>query len=242
MVVFDKAGNPSLTRFYRQVVEAAKDYRVRGLALDVAVDMYGGNEIMRRQVRSFMRAIGNLGRVIDGPVIVTGHVSQAGIQSEGGHSGSTDWSNAARSRAYLSAPKPEGSEPVDPDARIFSRKKANHARLGEMIKLKWQRGVFVPEVRAAGSFFKRPAEDVFLSLLDAVTREKQKVSASPRAGNYAPALFLKRSPKEREDYGRADFERAMQRLLQHPQKIEIVPYGPPSRGNEKIVRTENVGG
>ena len=28
MVVFDKAGNPTLTRFYRQVVEAAMDYRV----------------------------------------------------------------------------------------------------------------------------------------------------------------------------------------------------------------------
>jgi RecA-family ATPase len=128
MVVFDKAGNPSLTKFYRQIAEAAQDYRVKGLGLDVAVDLYGGNEIARRQVRAFMRAIGKLGRMIDGPVIVTSHVSQAGIQSDGGHSASTDWSNASRSRAYLSAPKAEGSEPVDPDARVFSRKKANHAR------------------------------------------------------------------------------------------------------------------
>ena len=193
---------------------------------------------MRRQVRSFMRAIANLGRMIDGPVIVTGHVSQSGIQSDGGHSGSTDWSNAARSRAYLSAPKPEGDGPVDPDARIFSRKKANHARLGEMIKLKWQKGLFVPEVRA-GSFSRRPADDVFLALLDALTREGQKVSPKPKAGNYAPAFFMKRSPKEREDYQRGDFERAMQRLLQHPQKIKIVPYGRASWNYEQIIRADS---
>jgi AAA domain len=192
MVVFDKAGNPSLTKFYRQIEEAALDYHVGGVGFDVAVDLYGGNEIMRRQVRAFMRTIATLARKINGPAIVTAHVSQASIQSDGGHSGSTDWSNAARSRVYLSAPKAEDSEPVDPDARVFSRKKSNHARLRDTIKLKWRNGLFVPEVRE-GSYFRRPAEDVFLALLDAVTSEGQKVSPKPRAGNFAPTFFLKRT-------------------------------------------------
>ena len=103
MIVFDRAGGPILTKFYRQICEAAMDYHVGALALDVAVDLYGGNEIARRQVRAFMRAVVRLARMINGPVVMTGHVSQAGIQSDGGHSGSTDWSNAVRSRAYLSA-------------------------------------------------------------------------------------------------------------------------------------------
>jgi RecA-family ATPase len=236
MVVFDRNGNPTPTKFYRQIAEAAQDYHVKGIGLDVAVDLYGGNEIARRQVRAFMRAIGKLGRMIDGPVIVTSHVSQAGIQSDGGHSASTDWSNASRSRAYLSAPKDGADGPVDPDARIFSRKKANHARIGETIKLKWQNGVFVPEVRAAASFYRRPAEDVFLALLDAVNSEGQKVSHKPKSGNYAPTAFMKRTPKDREDYQRGDFERAMQALLKHPQRIKIAPYGRPSWGNEEIVR------
>jgi hypothetical protein len=237
MVVFDKAGNPSLTKFYRQIEEAALDHHVGGVGFDVAVDLYGGNEIMRRQVRAFMRAIATLARKINGPAVVTAHVSQAGIQSDGGHSGSTDWSNAARSRVYLSAPKAEDSEPVDPDARVFSRKKSNHARLGDTIKLKWRNGLFVPEVRE-GSYFRRPAEDVFLALLDAVTSEGQKVSPKPRAGNFAPTFFLKRTAKEREDYGRADFERALQKLLQHPPKIKIAPYG--RFGCEELIRAEAV--
>jgi RecA-family ATPase len=233
MVVFDKAGNPSLTKFYRQIEEAALDYHVGGVGFDVAVDLYGGNEIMRRQVRAFMRAIGRLARKINGPAIVTAHVSQAGIQSEGGHSGSTDWSNAARSRVYLSRPKDNED---DPDARILSRKKANHARLGETIKMRWQKGLFVPEAIATANRFRRPAEDVFLALLDALNSEGQRVSPKPRASNFAPAFFMKRTAKEREDYVRADFERAMQKLLQHPQKIKIAPYG--RFGCEQLVRAE----
>jgi AAA domain len=235
LVVFDRAGNPSLTKFYLQVREAALDYRVKLVTLDVLVDLYGGNEIMRRQVRAFMRTLVSLARLIDGSVVATAHVSQAGIQSDGGHSGSTDWSNASRSRAYLSVPKDDGNGPVDPDARVLTRKKANHARIGEMIKLQWRNGVFVPEALATKSPFRRTAEEVFLELLDAVTREGQKVSAKPRAGNNAPAFFMKRPPLDREGFQRGDFDRAMQRLLQR-QTIKIVPYGPPSSGYEKLIR------
>jgi len=239
MVVFDRAGDPTLTKFYRQICEAAMDYRVGALALDVAVDLYGGNEIMRRQVRAFMRAVVKLARMINGPVVMTGHVSQAGIQSDGGHSGSTDWSNAVRSRAYLSAQKDEGNGPVDPDARILTRKKANNARLGEMVKLRWQKGLFVPEATTP-NYFRRPVEDVFLALLDAVTTEGQTVSPKAKASNYAPALFMKRLPNERDDYQRADFERALQALFQR-QKIKIAPYGRASWNYEKIVRVEPEG-
>jgi hypothetical protein len=70
-----------------------------------------------------------------------------------------------------------------------------------------------------------------------VTKEGQKVSAKPRAGNYARAFFMKPPAKEREDYQRPDFERAMQVLFQR-EKIRIVPYGPPSDGHEKFVRVD----
>lgn len=75
---------------------------------------------------------------------------------------------------------------------------------------------------------------MFLALLDAFTAEGQHVSPKPRAGNYAPALFMTRSPKERDSYQRADFVRAMQTLLRD-RKIKIVPYGPPSSGYQKLV-------
>jgi hypothetical protein len=234
LVVFDNRGKPSLTPFYRQVRESALDLRARLIALDIAVDLFGGDEISRRHVRGFMRPLGALAREIDGAVVMTAHVSQAGIKSDGGHSGSTDWSNGPRGRLYLGRPKAENGEATDPNARILTRKKANFSTVGETVKLHWERGLIVPD-NVTSSQFRRPIDDVFLALLDAITSEGQKVSAKPRAGNYAPAFFMRRPAKDREDYGRPDFERAMQGLLQR-QMIKIVPYGARSWGYEKLVR------
>jgi RecA-family ATPase len=236
LVVFDRAGTPSLTPFYRQAREAALDLHARLIVLDVAVDLFGGTENDRRHVRGFMRPLGALAREIDGAVVMTAHVSQAGIKSEGGHSGSTDWSNGPRGRLYLSRPKAENGEDTDPNARIFTRKKANFASVGDTIKLHWERGLIVPD-NFTSSQFRRSVDDVFLALLDAVTAEGQNVSDKSRAGNYAPTLFMKRPAKDRGDYKKPDFDRAMQSLLKS-RKIKIVSYGPASKGNQKLIRAE----
>jgi hypothetical protein len=237
LVVFDRSRRPVATKFYRQVCEAAFDFCARLVVLDVAVDLFGGNEIARPEVRAFFRPFIGLARKIDGAVVLTSHVSQAGIRSDGGHSGSTDWSNAARTRLYLTRPKAENGDGADTNARILTRKKANFASIGDTLKLHWDRGLIVPDGFSIPSRFRRSADDVFLALVDAVTEEGQRVSPKPRAGNFAPALFMKRPPKEREDYQRGDFERAMQGLL-HRRRIKIVPYGPPSGGCEKLVRAD----
>jgi AAA domain/Bifunctional DNA primase/polymerase, N-terminal len=227
LVVFDRNRRPSVTKFYRQVCEAAYDYHARLVVLDVAVDLFGGNEISRVEVRAFFRPLFLLARNINGAVVMTSHVSQAGIRSDGGHSGSTDWSNAARTRLYLSRPKDDDNGEADANARILTRKKANLASIGDTIKLHWKNGLIVPDEPSTPHYFHRSADEVFLALLDAVTNEGQRVSPKPRAGNYAPMLFMKRPPKERGDYQRPDFERAMQRLLQS-RDLTIVPYGRPS--------------
>ncbi len=107
IVVFDRAGNPVPTKFYQQVCEASLDHHAGLVTLDVAVDLFGGDEIKRRHVRAFNRLLNALADRIDGSVVVTGHVSQSGIKSDGGHSASTDWSNGVRSRPYLGELNPE---------------------------------------------------------------------------------------------------------------------------------------
>jgi hypothetical protein len=109
-----------------------------------------------------------------------------------------------------------------------------------VIKLRYQNGLFVPAGISTPSYFRRPAEDVFLALLDAMAAEGQNVSSKPRAGNFAPALFTKRSAKEREDYRRPDFERAMQALFQK-RRIKIAPYGKPSHHLERLERNDEEG-
>jgi hypothetical protein len=235
LVVFDASGKPCLTPFYQQIREAALDYHVGLIVLDVLVDLFGGDEIRRRQVRAFLRPLLGLAAELPAAIVLTSHVSQAGIQSGGGHSGSTDWSNASRSRLYLNRPHDEEGAEIDIDARLLTRKKANFATIGDTIKLRWKDGLLIPE--GASSQFRRPVDDVFLALLDAVTSEGQRVSPKPRAGNYAPALFMRRPSGERGGYQRADFERAMQALFQN-HKIKIEPYGAPSDGYEKITRID----
>jgi len=237
LMTFARNGVGELTTFHRHVVQAALDLKVRLVITDTASDTFGGNENDRGQVRQFVqRALGQIALKIRGAVVCLAHPSRAGLSSGEGDGGSTGWSNAFRSRAYVSRPKTENGEAVDTNVRIITRKKANFAGIGDTIKLHWRDGAIIPD-EVMPSYFRRSAEDVFLALLDAVISEGQKVSPKPRAGNFAPALFLKRSPKEREDYQRPDFERAMQVLLQR-QRIKIVPYGPPSGGNEKLVRVD----
>jgi hypothetical protein len=239
LVVFDHAGKPTLTPFYHQVLEAAQDYHAGLIALDVAVDLYGGDEIKRRQVRAFIRTLNNLADTIAGSVVLTGHVSQAGLQSDGGHSASTDWSNAVRSRAYLGlGERKDNGAPIDANARILTRKKTNFAGIGDTIELHWRNGVFMPDTPTSSSLFRQTVDETFLALLDAMTAEGQKVSPKPKAGNFAPAFFMKRPKNDRGDYQRADFERAMQTLLKD-RKIKIASYGPASKDHEKLVRADD---
>ena len=170
-----------------------------------------------------MRPLLGMAADLNAAVVITTHVSQAGIQSGGGHSGSTDWSNAARSRLYLNRPKDDQGVEIDTDARLLTRKKANFATIGDTIRLRWQNGLLVPEM-SGPSYFRRSAEETFLALLDAVTAEGQRVSPNLRASNYAPALFLRRPKDDRGDYHRAIFS-GMQSLLKDG-KISIVPWNP----------------
>ncbi|MEX6979940.1 hypothetical protein AB2C28_31615, partial [Pseudomonas aeruginosa] len=71
--------------------------------LDPLSDIYAGSEIDRGQVTTFVKGcLGRLAHEIGGSVVVLAHPSQSGMSSGQGTSGSSAWSNAVRSRLYLS--------------------------------------------------------------------------------------------------------------------------------------------
>jgi RecA-family ATPase len=232
LMTFARSGVGQLTTFHRHVVEAALDLKARLVIIDTAADTFGGNENDRGQVRQFVqRALGQIALRIDGAVVCCAHPSRAGLSSGEGDSGSTGWSNAFRSRAYINRPKGENGEPVDNDARIITRKKANFASVGDTIKLHWKNGVIVPDALAAPSYFRRPADDVFLALLDEhCDANRQPLSENSHSGNYAPKVFAALSVNERDGYGQGDFRQAMERLFRS-RKIKAVTYG--RRGDER---------
>ena len=182
LMTFTRNGVGELTRFHKQVLEAALDLKIRLLIIDTVADTFGGNENDRSQVRQFVqRALGQIALKIDGAVICCAHPSRAGLQSGSGDSGSTGWNNAFRSRIYLRNPEPDPNEPPDPMARIIERKKANYASRNDEIKLHWQNGVIVPDgASTAGktAFGRLDATDVFLALLREMTNQRRPVSSS----------------------------------------------------------------
>jgi RecA-family ATPase len=206
---------PQHTPLFYQLLGAAKEHRAKLIVTDTLADIFTGNENDRGQARAFAQsALGFLARETGGAVLALAHPSRAGLNSGSGESGSTAWIGTFRSQLYLSTPKREDGEPPDPNLRVLTRKKSNAARRDETIELRWSDGVFVPVHEPTGiiaSIERRTCERVFLDLLDKTIAEGQPLSSNPKAGNYAPRLFATRPDRER--FGRADFQRAMQALF-----------------------------
>jgi RecA-family ATPase len=235
LMTFGRNGVGELTAFYNHLLVAAQDLGVRLVIVDTAADVFAGNENDRGHVRQFVsRALGSIAQSIGGSVLLCAHPSRSGLSSGEGDGGSTGWSNAFRSRLFMRAPEVEAGEAPDANARILQRRKANYAARADELRLRWNAGCIEPEVTGTSSALgRRAAEDVFLDLLDAFSRENQRISESKNAGNYAPTLFARR--QERDGYRKQDFERAMQTLFSRS-VIRIVEYGPPSKTQRRIER------
>jgi AAA domain len=202
-----------LTRFHKLVLEQALDLRARLVTIDTAADTFGGNENDRNQVRQYVqRALGSIALKIDGAVVCCAHPSLSGVSSGTGTSGSTGWSNAFRSRLYLTHIED------DPNARLLQRKKANYAKKEDELRLRWVNGVMVqdgmggPGVTGTGAPVS--AVDVFLNLVRLMDLQGRPVSSiSSRAHNYAPREFDKLLPEQKCGFREKDFRTAMERLL-----------------------------
>jgi RecA-family ATPase len=217
------------TPAYWRLLATIEQHRARLVVLDTRADMFGGDEIRRAQVRSFLQHLNRLARRIDGCVVMTAHPSVEGMRSGAGTSGSTAWPAGVRSRLYLTRPEDDGA---DPDARALARKKANHASIGDTLNLRWERGALVAIGEPAGvdrSALNAKADRVFRSVLVATYGSGVWASANPAARNYALRMFARRPDREGLELG--VLEQAMHRLM-HAGSIRTEPYG--RRGDERM--------
>jgi RecA-family ATPase len=234
-MTFGRDGRGQLTGFYDQLRQLAGDERADFIVTDTVADTFGGNQNDAWQVRQFVQfCLGGLARAIGGGVLACAHPSRSGMNSNDGSSGSVQWDAAFRSRLYLAAPKREGDdEPIDPDARVLTRKKANYASKDESIDLYWQNGVLKTQPAPVGE--APDAQTVALVEIERMWSEGQPVSNNTHAGNYAPRVLARRGG--RHGYRKADFERAIQRLFER-REIEIVEYRTPDRKtHQRIARS-----
>ena len=235
-----KTGMLKTTPLFERLKAEVARLRPALLVLDTLADLFGGDEIKRIHARQFIQFLQGL--VVDADwdmsVVLLGQPSVSGMNSGTGTSGSTAWSNSVRSRLYLERRLiARGDAKVEPDAdvRVLSTKKANRAKLGGEIVMRWSQGRFVAEARTdelRGAEVNTADEIVFLALLRELNRTARYTSPQMSARNYAPRVFNKQ-PKG-SDLGEGRLEAAMTRLFAQD-VIATEPFGPPSRRYNRLV-------
>jgi RecA-family ATPase len=224
----DRGGIVRSTPLFERLLKDATTIQPVLIALDTAADMFGGNENDRSQVRQFIGLLRRLAIEANAGVLLASHPSLTGINTDSGLSGSTGWHNSVRSRLYFKASETD-------DQRELIVRKNNYGPSGEIVRMIWRNGVFVP-VSAPSSMERaaaeRAAEDQFLVLFDRLTQQGQSFSHLKTSPNYAPRAFAELP--EATDTAAA-FAAAMQRLL-GAGTLRIETYGRPSRPYSKLVR------
>lgn len=223
------------TVLWQRLEAKIAQYQPRLLVLDNLADVFGGNEISRSETRQFVGILRALAIKHNCAVVLLSHPSLAGMANGSGISGSTAWSGSVRSRLYFESVRGDDGTEHDSDLRVLTVKKANYARTGGEIRLRWVKGCFRLDTPAGGGFDRAAteamAEEVFLDLLAEFEGNGRDVSAKP-CGTYAPMLFAQ-NPSAKGIKKRA-FEAAMNRLFAG-KRIAIETVGPPSRQRTRLV-------
>jgi|tagenome__1003787_1003787.scaffolds.fasta_scaffold20940906_4 RecA-family ATPase len=241
----DRNGQIRPTPLFEELKQAAHDIRPKLIGLDTAADIFGGDEVSRRQVRQFVGLLRGLAIAGNSAVLIALHPSLTGITSGTGLSGSTAWHNSVRARAYLTSEKTEDGS--DSGLRQLEFMKNNYGPISASVTLQWKAigkaGVYLP-VSSGSSLDKvaadTKAEDVFLDLLRRFTKQGRDVGHK-KGPSYAPTQFsdedaaqkLAPTKKKRSKV----LQDAMTRLFA-AEKIRAADYGRPSRPNYKIVEQE----
>ncbi|MBS7698687.1 MULTISPECIES: AAA family ATPase [unclassified Chelatococcus] len=198
------------TPLFEELKAFCDTFRPKLLVLDALADIFGGNEIDRVQVRSFISIFRTLAIENDLAVVLLTHPSNAGKMNGSGISGSTAWNNSVRSRLHLQAGRKDDSD----DVRILTVPKANYSRKGRAIRIFWDDGTFERDDEATSRMpdnsYDAEADAVFLRMLKKFNAIGQVVSDTP-SKNYAPAVFA-REP-DAEHIGKLPLEKAMKRLI-----------------------------
>ena len=118
------------------------------ILIDNASDAFGGDEIVRKQVRAFIRSLKSIAKINACAILLLAHVDKAtsrNKKAEGdeAYSGSTAWHNSVRSRMFLTR--------GDDGLLSLEHQKSNLGKKREPLTLAWLDGGF-PQVVGEGGF------------------------------------------------------------------------------------------
>lgn len=218
-----REGFGQTTHFFNQVESLVYERGIECVIIDTAADTFGGLEIDREQVRTFVQKLRAWALKTRGTVVITQHPSVSGMASGAGSSGSTGWNNSVRSRVYLTAPKriDDDGDEIPTDERILKHMKSNYGAKGSKIRLVWKAGVFRTVEEAGPQSFEDSSRTRELLLDLAVKFVKENTVVSPKQDAKNSLASKARSHKE---LGRLPFTYvlAAQKELERTGQLVIV--------------------
>ena len=133
----DSRGAGETTATYLELRKLVQLEGVGLVVVDNASDAYGGDEIQRLQVRTFIRALVMVARLTNCAVMLLAHVDKntsRARKAEGGegYSGSTAWHNSARSRLFMTR--------TEMKTLTLEHQKSNLGLCREPLALEWPDG------------------------------------------------------------------------------------------------------
>lgn len=214
LVTVDRDGEMQTTATFQLLRDTIFETGASVLILDNVAHLFPGNENDRGQVTRFVNTLYSLCRSYCVTILLVAHPNKSGDA----YSGSTAWLNAVRSQIEIARVTDDLGNEHDPDARVLSLGKANYARHGQVHPFRWHDFAFWHEDDLPDDLRKEYASlalvngenAAFLRCLAAATERRKAVSENAGA-NYYATIFT-RLP-EGKGYGKAAFERALERLL-----------------------------
>lgn len=147
----DKSGRGMDTQLLEELGRYVSRHDIGLTVIDNASDVFDGDEVNRKQVRAFIRAVRKHVARPRRAVLLLSHVSKAsvvnrraGVSSSEDYSGSTAWHNSVRSRLSLNASKDGGCVHIE-------HLKANKGPRADPILLEWREGAPVPRGECVGA-------------------------------------------------------------------------------------------
>ena len=131
---FADTGELVVTPLMESLIAKVRDVGAGLLVLDYAAALFGGTEIDRFQVSTFMRRLNAIAREADIAILLLGHPSMEGMKGGRGTSGSTAWRNQARSFLHLTVNDTQ-DDPEERRLLTLSHTKSNYGPAGRTFSL-----------------------------------------------------------------------------------------------------------
>jgi RecA-family ATPase len=217
------------TPLYKILSEMVGDIKPSIIGLASVTNVFAGNELDRVQVQQFVGMLTRIAKIGNSGFSLISHPSLAGISTNTGLSGSTQWHNAVRARMYLKGADDKGDDlNSNSGLRILEFKKNNYGPITSQVYLRWKNGLFLPvdNMSAEQQARRDKVKSIFMDLLQSFHQQNRK--ASDRTGhNYAPNLFFQERAAKEANCLKEELAQAMRDLLDE-KLIIVTEYGKPS--------------